>query len=103
MKRIGCLLVIGIIAVIFGTMLYAYFSLQATQPPGMDKASWAVQAYVEEGGVKIPTRYYYAESVKLEDGKAVMTTYWTFDGKRYNRVNGEKVVSPPFEILRRGK
>lgn len=100
LKWFGRLLVLGII-VFFCLGLFAYFSLKQTQPPGIDKAQWAVQAYVEQAGVKFPTRYYYAESVQIVDGNALLTTYWTFDGKRYHKVTGDRVIVPPFKVLRR--
>lgn len=103
MKKIGCLAVLGIVIIIFAVCLYAYISLQQSQPPGIDKAEWAIQVYTDQDGVKIPTRYFYAESVKVSGGNVIMTTYWTFDGKKYNETKGEKVINPPFEIIRRGK
>jgi hypothetical protein len=78
--------------------VFAYFKLKASEPP---ETPYAVQAYFEHEGVKYPTRYYYAEQIKIDDGKAILINYWTLDGNYYHKHTGEKEISQPYKIVKR--
>lgn len=101
MKWLGrILLLLLLMPVIIGA--YAYFELKSREPPDIEKAEYGVQAYYEYAdGQKVPTRYYYTEKIEIVNGEAVLDGYWKFDGLKYNYVKGEKIVSPPFNIIRR--
>ena len=102
-RLIGRLIVFGTLTtIVLGIALgvFAYFYLKSIEIP--DDAHWAVQLYyIGEDNVKIPTRYYYAESVELQEGNVVLLKYWTYDGERYIKHYEEKIIEPPFEIKRR--
>lgn len=89
--------IIVLIILILGVI--AYFNLKSTEPP---EAEYAVQAYHQDGEFKIPTRIYYAERIKILEGNAVLFNYWSYDGKRYHNHSGNKTVSPPYDIIKRG-
>jgi len=99
-KWIGRLFLIGVLLVL-ALGIFAYFGLKATQPPDIKTAPYALQAYYEQEGLKFPTRIYYAESIEFEGGDAILTNYWTFDGEVYNKHNGERIIPPPYSIVRR--
>lgn len=105
MKIIGRLLLLAIVGfIVLGVI--AYFNLKSQAPPDIEKAEYALQAYYQWGDdikQKIPTRYYYAEAIEIEKGKAILTGYWTYDGKRYVYHEGEKPIDPPFDIIQRGR
>ena len=99
-KWLGRLFLLGVLLV-FALGTFAYCSLKATQPPDIKSAPYALQAYYEHGDLKFPTRIYYAEKIELEGGVAILTNYWTYDGEKYHKHNGEKEVEAPYSIVRR--
>ena len=101
-KWLGRFFLLGILLVA-GLGIFAYCSLTAMQPPDIKEAPYALQAYIqyEEDGLKFPTRIYYAESIEFEGELAVLENYWTYDGEKYHRHNGERKVEPPYSIVRR--
>jgi hypothetical protein len=101
-KWLGYLFLLGILLVA-GLGIFAYCSLTATQPPGIEDAPYALQAYYEHGDLKFPTRIYYAESIEFEGGVAILTNYWTYNGEKYKKHNGERKVEPPYSIVRRSR
>jgi len=101
-KWIFRIFILGLILVI-GLGIFAYFNLKATQPPDIKDAPYAIQLYYEVEGMRFPTRYYYTEKIEINDGKAILSNYWRYDGARYHKIKDEKVVEPPFDIIRRRK
>jgi len=99
-KWLGRLFLLGVLLIVC-LGVFAYFSLQATFPPDIEAAPYALQAYYEKDGLKFPTRYYYAEKIELSGSVAVLTIYWTFDGKKYHKHKGDREIQPPFTIVRR--
>ena len=99
-KWIGRLFLLGVLLVL-ALGIFAYFGLKATQPPDIKTAPYALQAYYEQGDLKFPTRIYYAERIEFEGEYAVLTNYWTYDGEKYNKHNGERKIDPPYSIVRR--
>lgn len=100
-KWIAFTMLAGVV-VVLGIAGYAYFAVTAGQPPSLEKAPYALQAYYDdENGEKIPTRIYYAESIEIEEGFAVLMNYWTYDGKGYNKHEGMREIPPPYSIVRR--
>lgn len=91
--------VLGILAV----GVFSYFYLTSSNPPGIEVAPYVIQDYYEIEGTKFPTRYYYAEFIKIESGKAIVENYWRFDGERYHKEDDLKTIEPPFEIIRRAR
>lgn len=92
------ILLLGIVFM-FAVGVFAFLYLQSAKPP---EASYAIQAYcVERSGVKIPTRYFYSNDIEIVDGVAVLTGYWSYDGRRYIKHDGVKEIEPPFDISRR--
>lgn len=104
---LGKIIVFGILSVFVVVLclgVFAYFSLKVSEPPGADAAQYGIQAYYQDNsGHKIPTRIYYAHAVEIQDGNAVLSTYWTYDGVRYHKHRGERIIPPPYDIVRRGE
>lgn len=101
-KWIARIFLLGILIILlFG--VYAYFSLKSTQPPDIKDAPYALQAYYETSSIKFPTRYYYAEEIEINSGRAKLINYWRYDGEKYYKMKEEKLVEPPFDIIRRLK
>lgn len=100
LKWIGRVFILGILAVVIVSG-FAYFYLKATSPPAVDKARYGVQLFYEDGGQKIPTRYYYANEIEIVGGEAILKGYWSYNGEKYYYHRDEKVVEPPFKIIRR--
>lgn len=101
MKWLGRLFIIGItITLLFGVMLY--FNAKASEPPSLDNAPYAIQAYyIDKHGLKIPTRFYYTQNLEVVAGDAVMDVYWIYDGAKFHKVNDEKTITSPYDIIRR--
>lgn len=95
--RIGLIIIVGV----FGCGVYAYFALKSAQPPAISDAPLALQAYYNIGDTQIPTRYYYAENIAVNEGVAVLDSYWTYDGERFHKHDGSREVEPPFTIIKR--
>lgn len=86
-----------ILAVIVGVI--SFFVTHAVNvPPSIDKAPWVVQTFSYDSRVSangtvyqaaLPSRFYYAEQVRVTDNATDILDYWTFDGKHYHYVAGE--------------
>lgn len=99
-KLLGRIIMISILAtLILGA--FGYFYLKSTQTPSVKQAKYVVQSYYFDGKMKIPERYYYAEDVEIINGNVVLNAYWSYNGERYHKHNETKIITPPFDIVRR--
>jgi len=80
---------IGVILVLMIVLGVISFLFRLGEAPSISKAPWAIQTYSNDE-MRIPSRYYYAESVDIIDGTPVITGYWTYDGKKYRHQRGDK-------------
>ena len=89
-------LVFLLIVVSIITGVVYYFLSKPGDLPTLEEAPWAVQTFSNDQ-YRMPSRFYLANKVDVtEDGTTRITTYWTFDGKGYNKHDGEKTF--PKEI-----
>ena len=94
-RGIGCLfvllIVVGIVSFFVSANLHTIPSIKA--------APWAIQTYSNDQW-HIPSRIYLAERVTTDKNAIpTITTYWTYDGKKWYRHGG----SMSFPIAEYGK
>lgn len=82
-----------------------YYLTKPGEPPKLADAPWVIQTFSNDQ-YKIPSRFYLASKVEvLKDGTPKATTYWTFDGKNYQRHDGvllfDKSIYGNVDIKRR--
>ena len=79
--------------VVTGTVLL-FFLLSAVmcfmQPGEPPETEWGVQTYTNDQ-FRIPSRYYYGDSIEYIDGYPVLKgSWWSYDGKKYHKHKGDK-------------
>lgn len=57
--------------------------------PSVKDAPWVVQTYSNDDA-RIPGRFYIASKVEFDGNTPKITSYWSYDGKRYHRHRGSK-------------
>lgn len=101
-KWIGRIIFFGFLAVVvfaIGAGVFSYFYLKGIQPPD---AQYGIQVYYREtDGNIIPTRLYYTDAIKIENGSAILKVYWSYNGERYIKHSGELTIPQPYKIIRR--
>ena len=77
---------------------YAFF-LHSNEPPSIKDSPWIIQTYSNDE-FRIPSRYYYVESIEYIDGTPIAKNHWwSYDGEKYHKHSGDK----PFSIDEYGK
>jgi hypothetical protein len=76
-RFIGILL---IILIIVGVITFLWPKI--AESPSVEKAPYGIQTYSVDS-MKVPSRVYYASRVEFEGNTAVITGYWSYDGKKY--------------------
>lgn len=82
-------IVLGVF-VLFILLGVGAFIFRSNVAPAVDNAPYAVQTYSNDAD-RIPSRIYYGEEFTYNDGIPTLTgTWWSYDGKKYHRHDGEK-------------
>ena len=84
--------IVIVIALFLVISAFSYF-LRSSEPPSVEDAPWVIQTYsVDE--FRLPSRYYYAESVEYISGAPVAKGHWwDFDGKNYHKHSEDRLFS----------
>lgn len=65
-----------------------YYLTKPAEPPPLAEAPWVIQTFSNDQ-YKIPSRFYFASKVEvLKDGTTQATTWWSYNGKGYEKHEG---------------
>lgn len=82
--------IILILIVVFLLISVPVFFMLSDEPPSIEDAPWKIQTYSSDE-FKLPSRFYYAESIEYIDGVLVLTgQWWNYDGEKYHKHTVEK-------------
>ena len=84
---------IGIVVLLFIVLGVVSFLNRPVEPPSVKDAPWAIQTYSQDEQ-RIPSRIYYAVSIEYTDNTPIIKDYWSFDGKKFIKQEGEKAFPP---------